>query len=245
MSDEVALRPVREDDLAMLEELTQDPEKTGEFEWFGWADLRRWRRDWEENGLISPEGGTLTVTRGDQRLGLVNWHRQPITVRTSYCWEIGIILLPEARGCGYGTQAQRLLARYLFAHTTVHRIWAGTGVDNIAEQSLGEGRVHQGRDHSRYRMARWRLAGRSDLQPASCRSGYVTRSGDNRRERRADLAQPPQLTAATGDDAPGEVLGGQPAPYAWWFGTSRLQLFVRSNEQVTDRMAQRRGGARL
>lgn len=29
---------------------------------------------------------------------------------------------------------QRLLARYLFAHTTAHRAWAGTEVDNIAEQ---------------------------------------------------------------------------------------------------------------
>ena len=134
MRDEVALRPVREDDLALLEELTQDPDKTGEFEWFGWSDLRHWRRGWDENGLIGPDGGTLIVIRGDQRLGLVNWRRQPITVPSSYCWEIGIVLLPEARGRGYGTQAQRLLARYLFAHTTVHRIWAGTEVDNIAEQ---------------------------------------------------------------------------------------------------------------
>jgi RimJ/RimL family protein N-acetyltransferase len=134
MTEEIALRPAREDDLPMLEELTQNPEKTGEFEWFGWSDLRRWRRGWDENGLISPEGGTLIVTGGDQRLGLVNWRRRPVTVPSSYCWEIGIILLPEARGCGYGTQAQRLLARYLFAHTTVHRIWAGTEVDNIAEQ---------------------------------------------------------------------------------------------------------------
>jgi hypothetical protein len=85
MSDEVALRPVREDDLPMLEELTQDPEKTGEFEWFGWADLRHWRRGWDENGLITPDGGTLIVARGNQRLGLVNWRRQPITVPSSYC----------------------------------------------------------------------------------------------------------------------------------------------------------------
>jgi hypothetical protein len=33
MSDQLALRLVREDDLSLLEELTQDPEKTGEFEW--------------------------------------------------------------------------------------------------------------------------------------------------------------------------------------------------------------------
>jgi RimJ/RimL family protein N-acetyltransferase len=113
MSDEVALRPVREDDLPVLEALTQDPERTGEFEWFGWSDLRHWRRGWDENGLISPHGGTLIVARGDQLLGLVNWYRQ-LTVpgsSSSYCWEIGIMLLPEARGRGYGAQAQRLLAR--------------------------------------------------------------------------------------------------------------------------------------
>ena len=136
MSDDVALRPVREDDLPMLEELTQDPEMTGDFEWFGWSDLRHWRRGWNENGLITPDGGTLIVTRGDQRLGLVNWYRQ-FTVPgspSSYCWEIGILLLPEARGYGYGTRAQRLLARYLFAHTTAHRIWAWIEVDNIAER---------------------------------------------------------------------------------------------------------------
>jgi RimJ/RimL family protein N-acetyltransferase len=138
MSDEVALRPVREDDLPMLEGLTQDPEKTSEFEWFGWSDLRRWRRGWDENALISPDGGTLIVTCGDRPLGLVNWRYQPLRVPSSYCWEIGIILLPEARGRGYGTQAQRLVARYLFAHTTVHRIWAGTEVDNIAEQKALE-----------------------------------------------------------------------------------------------------------
>jgi len=133
MSDQVALRPVREDDLPLLEELTQDPAKTGEFQWFGWSDLRRLRQGWGENGLIGPEGGTLIVARGDERLGLVDWRGHPGTT-AGYCWEIGIILRPEARGRGHGTQAQRLLARYLFAHTTAHRIWAGTEVENIAEQ---------------------------------------------------------------------------------------------------------------
>jgi RimJ/RimL family protein N-acetyltransferase len=105
ISTGVTLRPVREDDLPMLEELTQDPQKTGEFEWFRWSDLRRWRRGWDENGLIGPDGGTLAVVLDDQRLGLVNWRRQQITVPSSYCWEIGIVLLPDARGHGYGTQA--------------------------------------------------------------------------------------------------------------------------------------------
>lgn len=122
----------------MVEELMQDPEKTGEFEWHGWSDLRRWRRGWDENRLIGQDGGTLIVASGDQRLGFVNWGRRQATQAGYYCWEIGIILLPEARGHGHGAQAQRLLARYLFAHTTVQRIWAGTDVDNIAEQKALE-----------------------------------------------------------------------------------------------------------
>lgn len=43
-----------------------------------------------------------------------------------------------ACAAGHGTQAHRLLARYLFAHTTVHRIWAATEVDNVAEQKALE-----------------------------------------------------------------------------------------------------------
>jgi RimJ/RimL family protein N-acetyltransferase len=133
MSDRMELRLVGEDDLPVVEALTQDHETTGEFQWFGWNNVRHWRRGWDENGLISPDGGTLIVARGDQPLGLVNWRRRQITP-AAYCWEIGVIMLPHARGRGEGTQAHRLLARYLFAHTTAHRIEAGTEVANVAEQ---------------------------------------------------------------------------------------------------------------
>jgi RimJ/RimL family protein N-acetyltransferase len=133
MADQVVLRPVNEDDLPLLEELTNDPEQAGEFEWFGWWDRHRWRRGWDDNGLIGPNGGTLMVIRGADRLGFVNWRGRQHTPAAS-TWEIGILLRPEARGHGYGTHAQRLLVRYLFAHTPVHRIWAGTEVGNLAEQ---------------------------------------------------------------------------------------------------------------
>ena len=137
MGDEIALRPVGEDDLPVLDALTQDPDKTGEFGRYGWFDPRRWRRGWDENGLISAEGGTLMVVRGDERLGMVNWRRRN-TTPASFCWAMGIALLPEARGHGHGTHAHRLLVRYLFAHTTVHRIEAATEVENIAEQKALE-----------------------------------------------------------------------------------------------------------
>ena len=131
--DEIALRPPREDDLAMLDALVQDPEEAGEFGWFGWYNPLGWRKSWDENHLIGPDGGTLIVMRDDARLGLVNWRRRPATP-AAYNWEIGIALLRVARGHGYGTQAQRLLVRYLFAHTAIHRIFATTDVGNTAEQ---------------------------------------------------------------------------------------------------------------
>lgn len=133
MSEQLTLRPVREDELPVIESLTGDPDTAGEFSWFGWGDQLRWRRGWAENQLLGPDGGTLVVALGDQVLGFVNWRRaRPMPA--SFCWEIGIALRPEARGHGHGTQAQRLLARYLFAHTTVHRIEAGTETSNLGEQ---------------------------------------------------------------------------------------------------------------
>jgi RimJ/RimL family protein N-acetyltransferase len=49
-------------------------------------------------------------------------------------WAIGIGLAPEFRGRGYGSAAQRLIVRYLFAHTQVNRIEATTEITNLAEQ---------------------------------------------------------------------------------------------------------------
>jgi RimJ/RimL family protein N-acetyltransferase len=45
-----------------------------------------------------------------------------------------LALLPEYRGKGLGTAAQRLLVDYLFKFTTVHRLEACTDADNLAEQ---------------------------------------------------------------------------------------------------------------
>lgn len=74
---------------------------------------------------------------GAEPAGLVSWRRRPCTP-AAYFWEIGAAILPEARGQGIGTQAHRLLARYLFAHTTAHRIEANTEVGNVAEQRVLE-----------------------------------------------------------------------------------------------------------
>ena len=133
MDSQVALLPAAEDDLALLYRLTSDPSATGEHEWYGWQNPWTYRRRWAENGLLDEGSGVLVVARGEDRIGFVAWHKQP-TARTSFCWNVAIVLMPEARGRGYGTQAQRLLVRYLFSHTQVNRIEAGTEITNLAEQ---------------------------------------------------------------------------------------------------------------
>jgi RimJ/RimL family protein N-acetyltransferase len=135
MSDQVTLRPAAEDDLAIVEKLTWDPGTAGEFALFGWFDPLLWRRAWDDNRLLGHDGGLLMVISGQERLGLVNWRRRPTTPGV-HCWSMGIALLPGARGRGYGTTAHRLLTRYLFAHTTVHRIEASTEMGNLAEQRV-------------------------------------------------------------------------------------------------------------
>ncbi len=174
MDDQLELRPVGEDDLTILERLTQDPETAGEFAWFGWHDQQRWRRGWAENRLIGDEGGALMVIRARRPLGFVIWRRQHAAA-VGYHWEIGIAMLPEARGRGHGTDAQRLLADYLFAHTTAHRIQASTEVGNLAEQRALEkaGFMREGVQRGiGWRDGAWRDGVtysllRSDLHPGS------------------------------------------------------------------------------
>lgn len=130
---DLRLRPVAEDDLALLERLFGDPAATGEHEWRGWLDSRWLRRQWDDNGMLSEDGGTLMVTVGEDAVGVVTWGKRQTGFR-SCCWTIGITLAPEARGLGHGAAAQRLLGRYLFSHTQVTRIQAETEVSNRAEQ---------------------------------------------------------------------------------------------------------------
>ncbi|MEV4097130.1 GNAT family N-acetyltransferase [Streptosporangium saharense] len=158
--DHVSLRPVVEDDLETLERFTNEPEAVGVFNWLGWSDPHRWRRRWAENGFFDDEGGRLLVVHGAERLGFVSW-RRVMTARTSHCWNLGIALLPEARGRGFGTRAQRLLVEYLFAHTQMVRVEAVTEATNIAEQRALEkaGFTREGalRGYA-FRNGRWRDA---------------------------------------------------------------------------------------
>jgi RimJ/RimL family protein N-acetyltransferase len=133
VDDRVILRPVTEDDLSWLENSRNGPDDTGPHEWHGWRDSGSYRLRWAESRLLGDSGGTLMVMHGTDRAGCISWRKVP-TGEISYCWAIGIGMAAGFRGRGYGTQAQRLLVRYLFAHTQVNRIEATTEITNVGEQ---------------------------------------------------------------------------------------------------------------
>jgi ribosomal-protein-alanine N-acetyltransferase len=166
--DAVNLRPVRAGDLDLLERFATQPSALGEFEWFGFADPGARRRRWEENGLLGAESSMLAVALPDDTFaGIVTWRAvSGAGTPAGACVEIGIALLPEFRGSGRGTAAQRQLVAYLFAHTIVHRIQATTEVDNAAERGCLEGVGFQLEGVMRgavFRDGRWR-----DLVLYSC-----------------------------------------------------------------------------
>ncbi len=133
MDGQASLRPVLEDDLPWLTGQRNDPAATGLHEWHGWHDPHSERRQWAESGLLGENGGTLIVLHGADRAGAVSWRRVQ-TGPSAFSWAIGIGLAPQFRGRGIGSEAHRLLALYLFAHTQVNRIEAVTEITNTAEQ---------------------------------------------------------------------------------------------------------------
>jgi RimJ/RimL family protein N-acetyltransferase len=134
---DIRLRQATLDDVDVLTLWSSSPRYTGEFNDFGVAHQRPYYELIDKNELIGSHGGTLMVERiaGSKAIGTVSWRQVRYGPSPeSVAWNIGISLIPEMRGLGLGSIAQRLLADYLFATTSVNRIEAGTDVDNLAEQ---------------------------------------------------------------------------------------------------------------
>lgn len=125
------LRPSRAEDVPLLDAWRHQPASPFD--------------DWTPQGTDDPRderlprpdgvGQLIVADAGDQPIGAVQWH----TVRYgptagSLAANIGISLRPESRGQGHGRRAQRQLAEYLLRQLGVHRVEAGTDVENVAEQ---------------------------------------------------------------------------------------------------------------
>jgi aminoglycoside 6'-N-acetyltransferase len=151
---EVRLRPIREDDLPWLAEMRTDPDLVGEHNWSGEPRVRseverELRERFAAGGFAAPDSGTLVVELDDGTcIGDVSWRteRWGPSVR-SRCPSFGIALLPQHRGRGHGSIAQRLLLDHLFSRDpALHRVQSDTAADNLAEQRSLEkvGMVREG-----------------------------------------------------------------------------------------------------
>jgi RimJ/RimL family protein N-acetyltransferase len=86
--------------------------------------------------LRNEAGGRFFVVRraDDARVGSIQYRAVSYGPGTaSRAWMLGIDLIPEARGQGLGTDAQRILAAWLFETTDANRVEASTDVANRAE----------------------------------------------------------------------------------------------------------------
>jgi RimJ/RimL family protein N-acetyltransferase len=125
-------------DADLLDAWARSPVAKGEFNDFGIEpDVSALRETLAAGPLRNERNGQLIVERvaDGQPIGTVAWHEVHYgPPPKSRAWNIGISLIPEARGQGYGAIAQRLLADYLFETTDANRVEASTDVENLPEQ---------------------------------------------------------------------------------------------------------------
>ncbi|MDQ3898286.1 MAG: GNAT family N-acetyltransferase [Actinomycetota bacterium] len=119
------LRPPTPADEPFLDHVRR-PEVAGEFNFFEDAG--------EERAAAAVERLIVALDDGTP-IGSVSWHGIPYGPnRRSVAWNVGITIVPEHRGKGYGAAAQRALAEHLFATTDANRVEAATDTENVAEQ---------------------------------------------------------------------------------------------------------------
>lgn len=170
----IRLREATLADAAVVDARGNDPARIGEFNDLGQASPRPLAENLAHGKrMVSADRGGLLIERlaDGQVIGEVGWHAVSYgPSERSKALNIGISLDPDARGRGYGTEAQRLIAGLLFDLFEVDRIEASTDVDNIAEQRSLEKAGF--RREGVIRGAQWRAARHHDL------IGYAILRGD-------------------------------------------------------------------
>lgn len=159
----IRLRVISREDLSELESWNSNLELRSSFNNFGLQPTNSLEHRFADDGLIGTRFGTLLVVLPDGTIvGDVSYHQErygPNDGSTAY--NIGIELMPDYRGKGYGVEAQKLLADYLFSTYPVMRIEASTDIENIPEQRALEkaGFTREGV----LRKAQWRSGGYHDI----------------------------------------------------------------------------------
>jgi RimJ/RimL family protein N-acetyltransferase len=162
-ADRIRLRDVVLADADLIDSW-ESPNMRGEFNDFGEPPGSMPRDALAAGPLRNDHNGMLVVERIEDGvvIGTIGWHRVMYGPNPeSAAWNIGISLIPEARGRGYGTEAQRRVAAYLFETTSVNRVEASTDVENVPEQRSLEKAGY--RREGIQRGAQYRAGGYHDL----------------------------------------------------------------------------------
>jgi aminoglycoside 6'-N-acetyltransferase len=163
-SEHIYLRPVRREDLPLLVELVNNVAYLTEFNFFGLNPPTGLEKQFEMDGMLGSEDGTLLVMacENDKLVGEVSYRQVrygPGSANIAY--DLGIVLAPEHRGKGWGVVAQQLLTDYLFSIYPIMRVEASTDITNSAEMKALEkaGFTREGV----LRLAQWRSGAWHDL----------------------------------------------------------------------------------
>ncbi len=138
--ERVHLRVVTAADIALLTTWMNDLNFNSEYNTFGLRRADSIEKRFAENGSLSQQGSELLIVLpNDTVIGNVSYHQVRYGPNEgSAAYNIGISIAAEYRGKGYGVEAQKLLASYLFSTYPIMRVEATTDKENIAEQKALE-----------------------------------------------------------------------------------------------------------
>ena len=161
--ERVHLRVVTAADLALLTTWTNDLDFNSEYNTFGLRRADSVEKSFAENGLLSSQHGELLIViETDTVVGSISYHQTRYGPNEgSIAYNIGLSIASAYRGKGYGTEAQKLLASYLFSTYPIMRVEATTDRENIAEQKALE-KAGFTRDGV-MRQAQWRTGSWHDM----------------------------------------------------------------------------------
>jgi len=123
----VNLRILERSDLSLLQSWVNDIDFVGEFEPFRQQSLDRMEKDFDG------PGETRIFLIEDKRGSEVGYIAH---FDSKGCKAIGYMLLPAARGKGYGSEAVQMMVDYLFLNHDIVRIQAETHPDNVGSQRV-------------------------------------------------------------------------------------------------------------
>jgi RimJ/RimL family protein N-acetyltransferase len=131
----IRLRIVTHADLALIEAWSNDVRVHSEYGDFGLRRSGGFEQAFADDGLLGARLGELMIVLpNDDVVGLVSYHQVGYGPNEgSRAYNIGISIHEEHRGKGYGVEAQKLLAEYLFLTYSIKRVEATTDIENRRE----------------------------------------------------------------------------------------------------------------